>query len=188
MEQRGFKSGRKSTNRLDLSFIRDAVYDERQWAAMGIVQAPSDGGAHFSVISEGSDITDITVEVTIMPTGEELTCRLSMPCHGGPVRIPSIGDEVLVILPAGSIDFMPSIVGYLSGQNFPDRTSESRSVWYSPDRIEIIAEEVYISSDGVTGEPLVKRSEFMAHLHPTGTGPSGTPTVTITGTTVLKVE
>lgn len=188
-EDRGFRAGKKSTTRLDLSFIREAVYDERQWVAVGIVQQPSEGGAHYTVVSSGSDITDVTVEVTVMPTGEELTCRLGMGTPGGPIRIPAVGDEVLVMLPAGSIDFMPSVIGYLSGQNFPDRTSTDRSVWYSPDRIEIIAPTVYISSNGTAGQPLVTKAEFDAHVHPTGTGPSGIATnAPIVGTTVLKAE
>lgn len=188
-DSKGFRSGKKSTARLDLSFIREAVYDSRQWVAVGIVQQPSEGGAHYKVTASGTDITDVTVEVTLMPTNEELTCRLGMCTPGGPIRIPAVGDEVLVLMPSGSIDFMPAVIGYLSGQNFPDRTSTDRSVWYSPDRIEIIAPVVYISSDGTSGQPLVTKAEFDAHVHPTGTGPSGVATNSpIVGTTVLKAE
>lgn len=47
---------------------------------------------------------------------------------------------------------------------------------------------VYTRSDGGIAEPLVKQSEFMAHLHPTGVGPSGVPSVVISGTTKLSSE
>lgn len=54
--------------------------------------------------------------------------------------------------------------------------------------------QILLGSDGAT-EPLVTRSEFMAHLHPVAgvtagavTVPSGTPTAPITGTTAVRVD
>ena len=47
---------------------------------------------------------------------------------------------------------------------------------------------VYTRSDGGTAEALVKKSEFVAHVHATGVGPSATPTVAIVGTTKLSSE
>lgn len=48
--------------------------------------------------------------------------------------------------------------------------------------------EVFVRSEGGTTEPLVKKSEFEAHVHGTGVGPSSTPSVPIAGTSILKAE
>lgn len=185
----GLKRGNRATKRMDLSFLQAALQDDRQWAVMGVVRAPADGGDHYEIETSGATITDVLIEVTVMPGGEELTCRLANPIDGGGLwRIPAIGAEVVVVLPAGNTAFMPTVVAVLSSQSLPARTSPDRTILVAPDRIEIIAPAVYISSNGTTGDALVTREEFIVHTHPTGTGPSGAPTDVITGTTVLKAE
>lgn len=48
--------------------------------------------------------------------------------------------------------------------------------------------KVYVN-DGSGGEPLITKSQFDAHTHPTGTGPSGPPSnASTSGTTVLEAK
>lgn len=180
---------RKATKRFDIGLLAEALRDGRQWAAVGLVEKPSDGGSHYRVETDGGTITDILVEVTLKPSNQEITCRLANAIAGGGLwRVPSIGDEVVVVLPAGAVDFMPCIVGILSGQSIPDGASDSKTILVASDTIEITAPSIVISNGGAA-EPLVTKSQFDAHTHPTGTGPSGVPSNAATsGTTVLTAE
>lgn len=103
------KRGRRGAKRLDLSDMRHVFRDTRLWCAMGIVKAPA-GGERFTATSE-----DVIVEVILQPSLQDVTCRLSAAIW----NIPNEGEEVLVVLPEGALDFMPIVLAVLSTGSVP---------------------------------------------------------------------
>jgi hypothetical protein len=168
----------------DISDLRAALDVERSHIARGVIKK-QDSGAHWEIVT--GDEPAILVEVELVPSREEITCSLLM--ASGYWIIPDVGDEVLVAIPDGSKDWSPFIIGALPRRNPPSRSQPGRLIIHAQDRIEITAPEIFISSDGVTGEPLCRKSDFDNHVHPTGTGPSGTPNNAATsGTRVGRME
>lgn len=181
--------------RIDLSDIRDAIMGgmiQGAQVAFGVVSPTDEGDVPWSIEEENGVPVDVLVDVELMPDGTDVTARLGSLGGGagyGIWALPPEGTEVAVIIPMGQVDFMPIIVAVLSSRRVPDRIGENKLVIVAQDRVEIIGEQVYISSDGEAGEPLVRLSQYQAHFHPTGVGPSGTPNNAATaGTTVLKAE
>ncbi|MGB0973160.1 MAG: phage baseplate assembly protein V, partial [Mycobacterium sp.] len=54
-------------------------------------------------------------------------------------------------------------------------------------RIEAAGAKVIVD-DGSGAEPVIRRSEFLAHTHPAAMGPTGTPVDTNVGSTVLEAK
>lgn len=126
--------GRGPNRRLDLSPMRELFRDTRVWTAIGIVEAPEGVESHWEAITDGGDTVDITVEVTLQPSQVPLTCRL----RAGLWEVPNAGDEVLVVVPDGEIDFMPVVVARLSGNSVPTVQAPE------PGRLVIVNGEVYV--------------------------------------------
>lgn len=173
------KRGKLGAKRFDPSDLRELVKDRRLWCAMGVVIEPEGGGSHFDLDGE-----DVLIEVETQPDLIDVTARLGFGFGGpniGMYAIPPVGTEVVLLMPSGRLDFMPVVVGMLSTGDLPDGVAEN---------VTVIANGEVLVHDGNGGtEPLVKKSEFDAHMHPTGTGPSGIPSNSpITGTTVLKAK
>ena len=99
--------GARSVKRLDMSPMLEALKDQRQWAALGLVAQPADGSPHWSIHGESEDIL---VEVELQPTRELVTARLA----AGMWIVPDVGEEVAVVLPAGELAFMPVLVCILA--------------------------------------------------------------------------
>ncbi len=158
--------------------------DLRQHFEIGVVTAEQ-GDSHFT-IEDG----DIWVDVSLVPTGQPVTCRMSS-IAGGPGRgvwmVPANGSEVCVAFPNGTIEGGGIIIANLSTANLPEGVAE--------DQIVIVAPKVLVyNSDSADADPLPTLAEFRGHTHQTGMGPS-TPTTDpipgvglITGTLVLESE
>lgn len=186
-----------AARRMDLTDLKATLADNSLRIAVGVVSATHESDKHYEIIMDGGTISDVLVDVEFVPHGTDVTCRLGSFAGGvgdGLWRIPAEGTEVIVGIPqlgegGDDISWMPTIIAVLSTGVLPERISDSRTVLVAPDRIEIIAPQVYISSNGTSGEPLITKTQFDTHVHPTGVGPSSTPTNAPTsGTTVLKAE
>lgn len=138
--------GRKAAKRPDISDLRALLKDGRCECQMGVVRNAELGGKHWELTDDG----DILVEVTTAPRGLELSCRLASSAGSagmGLWRVPAIGDEVLVLVPEGEIDFQPAIVAVLSSGGVPDRVSDTRTILVATDEVEIIAPLVKLGPD-----------------------------------------
>ena len=212
------RARRRGTKRLDLSTLREALKDSRVWASMGVVVKPDgeESATHWEiVVDDDGNATDIVVEVNLVPANIEVTARLNML---GAVQVPEVGDEVLVVFPDGQLDWMPSIVGRMSGGHVPYPSSALiHDTRPKPGTILIVPPaggHVYVY-DGDTGtvDNLVRKSEYNAlknkydnhkragALGGTGSAPAlttapvtdpagttGDPLPSITGTTVLLAK
>jgi len=180
---RPLRRRRGGAKRLDLTDLRAVLQDSRLFTRFGRVYVPEGASKHFEIISENGSI-DILVDVLLEPRDFDVTCRLGG--TGGAKRgawtIPNPGDEVAVVVPDGEIDWMPIIVAVCSTGEVPAGLAEN---------VTVIADGKVLVHDGDGGtEPLVKKSEFEAHVHtaPGGGGVTTTPNAAITGTTVLEAK
>jgi len=187
---------------MEMSALRELTSDRRYWVGVGIVVKPS-GEDHFEI---DPDI-GVLVNVELMPYKEPLLCRLMGLGEGGTRglwRIPTVGSEVVVGIPGGELDNDPVLLGVLSSGGTPDELDGETIVIKGPatvliigaevqvraeNAVLIIGAEVQIRSESGTAEPLITKSVYDAHVHPTGVGPSGVPNNTATsGTAVIKGE
>jgi phage baseplate assembly protein V len=113
--------------------------------------------------------------------------------------VPLTGADAVVLFPGGDRGH-PLVIAVDDRRHRPSGGDPGDVVVYHHDgaRIHLQANgDVVISAkpgakvfidDGSGGaEPLVTKSQFDAHVHPTGTGPSGVPNnVATSGTTVLR--
>ena len=116
---------RHGAKKLDLTSMREVLRDGRVWGALGLVT--KDGDSHWSFDEDG----DVLVEVELVPSGETLTCRLACVAGGagrGIWSVPPVGSEVAIMMPEGSIDAEPMIVGVLSSGSTPDGIGENVTV------------------------------------------------------------
>lgn len=162
---------KRPVKRLDMAELRHLLRDRRMWTVLGVVTAPDDGGDHYEVhTNEAGKVVDITVEVVTRPVQIDLTCRLKgVGASAGVVSIPDVGDEVVVEIPDGEIDFMPSIVTVLHRAGVLEPGAQGPA----PARVVICAAEVMIHDGSGGAEPLVRKSEFDGHTH--GPGSFTTP-------------
>ena len=183
--------GRAPTKRLDLTDMRSLFRDPRIWCAIGRVTTPDGAASHFE-----DDGTDIRIDVILQPSLQDVTCRLGAALW----VVPAVGEEVVVGLPDGALDFMPVILGILSTNVTPTAQQST------PGRIAIVRQEVvvhdgaggavslaYLTSLQATVDKLNDLiSKYSVHTHPETGGTTGPPSVTETsassaeGTTVLK--
>lgn len=158
--------------KLDMTGIRAALQDRRQWCTVGVVTKQKTESSHYQLVEKGGSLVDILVDVELMPEGIDVTCRLAGGAGAqGLWMIPAEGDEVIVMIPAGDISFMPVIVGMLSTYEIADDASQGPEL----NRTVIVNGAVYIHDGSGGAEELVKKSAYEAHIHSTGVGPSGTP-------------
>jgi hypothetical protein len=184
------KRSKGGAKRLDLSDMRHVFKDGRIWCSIGVVTAP-DGDAHWHVAANDSGTSvDVIVEVVLQPSEDPCSCRL----RAGMWEVPNEGDEVLVMLPEGALDFAPIIVCKLSSRSVPTAQGPQ------PDKLVIVVPnggEVLVHDGSGGAAPLVTRAEFLSHGHATAaTGPVTPPMVApapasevlFPGTTVLKAK
>jgi len=183
------KRTNKPVKRPDLSALKEAMRDQRQWAVLCKVLPADDGGQHWTV-----DDGDVLVDVQVQPSEEELTVIVSSPVGGlgtGVFAIPPVDSEVYVSIPDGEISFQPSIVGVNNSGPGVEGLGATTLVIVAP-----VGGEVLIHDGSAGYEPLIRKSDYDAlamhldaHTHPTGVGPSGppiAPTPVAPGTSVLK--
>lgn len=138
--------------RPDLSDLKALMDDGKAFALMGLVAKPT-SGPHWRKVEGKNGRTDILVEVETAPLGYDLTCRLTSEAGGagmGLWRVPAVGTEVLVVIPDGEIDFMPTIAKVYSSGSVPTRASDQRTVMVAPDAIEVQAPLVTIGPDAAS--------------------------------------
>lgn len=171
-----------------MSAVRAALTDRRVWCGLGIVYKPDGEASHYEI---DEDI-GVLVNVELMPNQEPLLCRLGGLGSGGTHgvwRIPPVGTEVAVAVPGGDIGGDTIIIGVLSSGAVPNELDGDTVVVKGPSTVLVIGAEVQVRSEGGTAEPLITKSTFDAHVHPTGVGPSGVPDNTASsGTSVIKGE
>lgn len=186
---------RGGAKRIDLTPVREALKDGRQWCGLGVVVQPTDGSPHWRIETDPDtgEAVDVLVWCVLQPSQIPLEARLA----AGMWIVPGIGEEVAVVIPAGRVDFMPLIVALLSSNSVPNGGGQGPS----PTAIVIArgaGTKVYIHDGQGGAEPLVKKSEFDGHTHPPGSfnAPSGGGPVTgtsggaasVTGTQVLEAK
>lgn len=188
--------GRRAVKRLDLGALREALKDQRVWCAVGQVIQPDDeaGATYYELVpGDAGSIADILVEVVLLPHQLEVTCRLSGAGGArGIVTIPDVGDEVLVAIPEGELDWMPVIVARMSSSGIPNPVDQGPA----PSTTVIMDTKVLIHDGEGGAEPAVKLSEHLAlvahvdqHQHAGLLGGSGSaaaltsaPTKNVAGT------
>jgi hypothetical protein len=147
------KRRRGGAKRLDLAPLKEILKDRRCWTCMGTVVVPEGESSHFEIITTDGQ-QDVLVDVETQPEGLDLTARLN---DAAIWRIPNVGDEVAIVIPAGELDFMPIIVATCASGTLPDGVAEN---------VTVIANGQVLIHDGAGGaEELVKKSEFDAHKH-----------------------
>lgn len=155
------KRGKKAAKRLDLTSLRAALEDGRQWVALGTVIDPGRGGDHWEVATESGARVDVLIEVELAPMKEQITASLSNSIAGGGIwRVPEIGDQVMVVIPGGELGFMPTVVGILSNQDIPSRIGTGRTILVASDSIEIDAPKVYLGNNPGT---IVELTDGLVH-------------------------
>ena len=175
------KRNRAPTRKVPGSVLRKVLKDERQWAALGVVIKP-ENDPHFSIEDDG-----IFVEVELVPDRIEVTAQLSTLIGGpglGVFTIPEVGAQVLLCLPAGMIDFCPTIVGiFATGQPTPSRVAESRTIIVTGTKnLEIIAPETRIGANTGSITPATD-----GVVHGTGIDPFTGSTYAVLGNTSGKL-
>lgn len=152
------KRKRVRAKRLDVTDLRALVEDHRVWFFHAVVIDPDGAGQHFDLDEE-----DLFIEIETQPGQLDLTARLGS-AFGGPGEglwhIPPVGAEVVVALPAGRIDFQPTIVSVLSGGLLPARVSNDRTVFVTEKDLEITAPKVYL---GPSPDTIVEASDGLVH-------------------------
>lgn len=153
--------------------------------ARGVVQVVGDGSKLQSVqigVLDGEDIDD----------GERFQ-------EYGFSSVPLAGAEAVVVFPSGDHGH-PLVVAVDDRRYRPTGLDPGEVAIYHKDgaRIHLKANgdivvsakpggEVFIDDGAGGAEPMITKSQFDAHVHPTGTGPSGTPNNAATsGTTVVR--
>ncbi len=182
---RKLKRRRKGAKRFDPTDLKALLADTRCWACAALVVVPDGLSSHYEMVTEDGKLVDIMVEVETVPDQQDLTCRLASVSGGtnaGIWTIPPVGAEVIVLIPNAQIDFMPTIVAILPTGEIPDDVAPGVTVIANSSKV--------IIHDGNGGaEPLITKSQFDAHKHPSGTGPTGPPDNAATsGTTVLEAK
>jgi hypothetical protein len=160
--RRSLKRGRRAAKRLDLSDLKHALRDQRVWCSVGTVIKPDGAAQHYTLITAaGGELADITVDVELQPSLADVTCRLAGglgTAGAGIWSIPSVGDEVLVMIPEGEVAFMPSIVAILSSRSIPNGGSQGPAT----DRTIIVNQKVLVHDGAGGAAPLPTLDEVTA--------------------------
>lgn len=168
--------GQRPSKRLDLSDMRQLFRDTKLWCAIGIVTVEPGQTQHF-------EITDscVVVDVVLQPSLQPVTCRLSSSMWA----IPDVGAEVLVLVPDGQVDFLPTIIDNFSAPP----TTQGPAVG----TVVIVGGQVIVHDGNGGAVALAKASELNAlahtyntHTHPvstTGTATAQTGTAAATTST-----
>jgi len=149
------KRRRGGAKRFDPSGLQawiEALMARKQYATLATVVAP-DGGSHYELVAgDGDTLAAILVEVETMPDRVPLTCTLA---EWGWL-IPDVGDEVVVIIPSGQIDFQPVIVA-IRQLSIPNPTGQGPA----PGRRVIVADEVLVHDGSGGAESLALKTDVV---------------------------
>lgn len=168
----------RGTRRLDMSGMRQAMYDRRYWIGVGLVYQPN-GEEHWEI----DDDIGVLVNVTLMPDGEPLLCRLMGHGEGGTNgvwRIPPVGSEVIVGIPAGDIQGDTVLLGVLSSGGVPAELDADTLVVRAPKVVIIADGAVEVGQQGLTAQDGV--------VHGTGIDPFTGATYFALNSTSVKLR
>jgi hypothetical protein len=135
---------RKAAKRFDPTSLRELVADGKTWNSIARTIVGENGATCWDLdVAPDGTITDILIEMELVPDGVEVTARWSNLCGGrgarGVFALPKIGEEFLVTLIDGAYDDV--IAGQpLSSGSMPASLSEA-----TEDNILAIAPEVRIT-------------------------------------------
>ncbi len=165
------KRPRHSTRRIDTSSLKELLGLEGDmiFPCLGIV-TDEDVDSHFSIEGTG-DGTDLFIEVQLVPGDERMTARMGVAGAGagqGIWFIPPVGTEVVLIICDGEIEAGAVIVGVLSTGSLPNGVAAGTTVITN-------SSKVLIHNGNGTTDQLVLKTAYAAHVHPSGTGPTGVP-------------
>lgn len=168
--------GNTPTKKLDLTDMRALFHDHRVWTSIGIVQCPEGVETHWEVVTDDAGTAvDVLIEVLLAPSEVPTTCRL----RAGMWEVPALGDEVIVIIPEGAVDFMPIVVGRLSTNVVPTVQGPQ------PGRLVIVNGEVLVHDGAGGAVSLALKSDVEAvdakyadHLHLSPNGATEGPLAT----------
>lgn len=207
--RRGLRQ-RKSTKRLDVALLRDVVLSGRPFSCrLGVISDPDDDGQYYEIVADDSGgVDDVLVEIELIPERTAITARLTSPTAGagrGIWSIPAIGEEVVVAIPDGRIEFTPAVVGYFSTGSVPGGEQG-----VATQRTIVVDSEVLVHDGAGGAVPLATksdveevRSKLLAHGHDdpasgvtskpnsgTVSPPASSPLTVdeIQGTTILKAK
>lgn len=171
---------RKAAKRVDLTDLRHLLKDARLWTGIGIVPEPENGAQHWRIeTDDAGEHVDILVDIELQPEGIPVSARIA----AGVWAVPAIGEEVAVIIPAGRVDFMPTIVALLSSNAVPSSGGQGPT----PDRIVLVRSQVLVhdGAGGAVSLSLKSDSEgvdnkYKDHLHLDSAGsPTSGPLKTV---------
>lgn len=141
--------GRRGSKRFDLTDLRALLKDQREWSSIGRVFLPPGQAQHFEITGG-----DIFVDVILQPSLVDVTCRLA----AGMWLVPALGEEVVVSIPEGQLEFMPVVIGVLSTGKVPSAQQPS------PTRIAIVRQEVVIHDGSGGANPLPTLASLQASI------------------------
>lgn len=171
------------------------VEDGRVWIELAVVHKPPDVAAHWRKHTSQGGGSIILVEVQGVTSGQDLSARLSSAAGSvgqGLWRVPAVGDEVIVAMPAGDTAFMPTIIAVHASGAVPERASDDKTVLVATDEIQLQVggRVVRVKGDKIqigdsAAEPLVLGNQIVSllttmlnllvsHVHPSAipNGPS----------------
>lgn len=140
--------GQRPSKRLDLSDMRQLFRDTRLWCAIGIVTVDPGQAQHFEITE-----SCVVVDVVLQPSLQPVTCRLSSSMWA----IPAVGAEVLVIIPDGQVDFLPTVIDNFSAPP----TTQGPAVG----TVVIVGGQVLVHDGHGGAVALAKASELNALAH-----------------------
>lgn len=153
------RRGRDGSKRLDLTDIKRVLADDRRWVAIGLIVANVDGSLWWRVENDDQgNPVDILVDTVLQPSQIPLTARM----ESGVWVVPRLGEEVVISIPDGKVDFMPTIIGILSSNEVPATQGPT------PDRMVLARSEI-VAHDGTGGAvPLAPASDLTTLLNAIG--------------------
>ena len=186
------KRRRGGSKRLDLAPLKEIEKDRRCWTCMGTVVVPEGESSDFEIITTDGR-QDVLVDVETQPEGLDITARLN---DAAIWRIPNVGDEVAIVIPAGELDFMPIIVATCASGTLPDGVAENVTVIANSEvlihdgdggAVELaLKSDVQEVIDAIAGAAVLANDGGAVFKGNIGTALTGTGTPT--GTSILKAK
>lgn len=147
------RTGRRGHMPADLSSLKEAMADNRVWAAVGVVRARDGGNSHFEIVTDDEE-EDVLIDVDLGPDGTPGWCRLGSHAGragGGVWRIPPPDTEVIVVMTSGDPRDMPAIVATLSSGTLPQNVDGDALLVVNTKKVRILSTEEDVTVDASGG-------------------------------------
>ena len=147
------RTGRCGRMPADLSSLKEAMADNRVWAAVGVVRARDGGNSHFEIVTDDEE-EDVLVDVDLGPDGTPGWCRLGSHAGragGGIWRVPPPDTEVIVVMTSGDPRDMPAIVATLSSGTLPENVDGDALLVVNTKKVRILSTEDDVAVDASGG-------------------------------------